>query len=234
MKTIVLDNAFFSNALAGLDTLRLMFEAKVTKTADADYTPVVISNYTKQSIGNRGVSTYITCQVTYGKGESAKTFTVELSPGWRPARDNSKVGLTEFKGASVMTSHANGGDYWQILKNRSFKTPHLESTAMLTYLVDQLATAGVLSGESAFKVAMLKHLITTLQVSAMKITMRDKKNQPIAYEPDLGNVQAFLKWAEFRLASVRAVPDAKQAEKSKSNRLVKVNSDEPIPAEFEL
>ncbi len=220
---LVLDNAFFLSALQGLNDIRLTFEHKV------DSSPITIANYSKQSIGNRKAVDKVTVSVKYG---DSKEYTAVIQ-SWMPARDNSKIGANEFKGEVPMTSSSGSGDYWQLLANKTVsKIAHMESAAMIGYLVDQLYTGDCLSGESAIKAHMLDHMLKACKVTSLMVKIQVTTKHE-GYIFSLANVKALLTAVAPRVKAVLSLPDKKDSAKQAHKRMVKTDV-ESIPEEFSL
>jgi len=126
----------------------------------------VLSNYYKQSVGNRSTTYWIKARLKKGKAD----FTITLAPGFIPTRTIEDV----YNGQPSN----DGGDVrgvWQRAKFGTWNQAHNEVLTQIAYWIENLLTGSMFSGEQAFKLYILSKTLDVLKPSVLTVTMADDK-----------------------------------------------------------
>jgi hypothetical protein len=128
--------------------------------------PYVLSNYYKQSIGNRSTSHWIKAHCKKGKAD----FTIILAPGFIPTRIDEDV----YNGQPSNDS-GNVKQVWQNHKFSTWNQAHNEMLSQIAYWIENLITGSMVSGEQSFKVYILSKTLEFLKPTVLTVTLADDK-----------------------------------------------------------
>jgi len=166
--------------------------------------PYVLSNYYKQSIGNRSTSHWVNARCKKGKAD----FTITLAPGFIPTRIDEDV----YNGQTSNDS-GNVKQVWENGKFGTWNQAHNEMLAQIAYWVENLITGSMVSGEQSFKVYILSKMLDFLKPSVLTVTLADDK--------DFKNVVAIVNKADLNTLIKVAWPRVELTLSSKLKKTVK-------------
>jgi len=169
------------------------------------YRGATVENWTAQSVSNRATASFMTT-VEIKLPDTPKVI-VKLARGWMPAR----TGTPGYNGEPT-GGKAKAENVWSKYRAVDIKAANQpkESAAILGYVVDNLYTGAIQSGENVIKAMILRLWLNTFKPESVQITLlqdeitQSKNKTTGTWEP----VDGFKNQTVITLATLNALVDA--------------------------